>query len=65
MKIGDKLKCKNDINNLFECPLFIKDNIYEVLHIDGNLITLNHILYANEFADFEEEYVLKNFYIIN
>jgi len=66
MKVGDKLKCKNDINNLYGDPLFIKDNIYEILYIDeqNEVIVLNHVLYANEYAEQTMMYVRDNFDII-
>jgi|688.fasta_scaffold97633_3 hypothetical protein len=67
MKKGDKLICLENINNPFNKPLFKKDGIYEVLYVDNEGVTptvcINHILYANEYSDFDLEWVLKNFKI--
>ena len=63
MKIGDRLRCTYSVNNVFGRKLFIKDNIYEILYIDkcdGN-ITLDHILYANEYDDCTIEFVNSHF----
>lgn len=61
-KIGDKLLCLNDIVNILGMPLFIKGNEYTILNIMGpDEIILNHILYANEFNDWSENYIDKNF----
>jgi hypothetical protein len=65
MRKGDKLLCLKNINNLFDQPLFIKGEIYEVLYVDNEGISievcLNHILYANEYNTFKLEWVNKNF----
>jgi hypothetical protein len=46
-------------------PLFKKGEVYETLWIDNEkvktFITLNHILYANEYMEYELEWVLKTF----
>ena len=67
MKKGDKLICLENINNTFNKPLFKKDGIYEVLYVDNESVAptvcINHILYANEYSDFDLEWVLKNFKI--
>ena len=61
-KIGDKLICIKDIYNLLNNPLFVKGNTYKVLSIiDNEDIILDHILYANEYGDFTENFVNKNF----
>lgn len=63
MKIGDKLECLKTINNLLNRPLFVKGEIYEVLNIHGRRITLNHVLYANEYEEYDidiiNEYFIK------
>jgi hypothetical protein len=68
MKKGDKLRCLNTIKNVFHQPLFLKGEIYEVLYIDTEniktYVTLNHILYANEYMEYELEWVEKNFKIV-
>jgi len=61
LEIGDKLKCLNSIYNIFQKPLFIKNYIYEVLGVDGDEITLNHILYANEYDSYNINFILENF----
>ena len=61
MKINDKLKCLHTINNIFEQPLFIKDKIYNIIDIDNDSITLNHILYSNEYISFNSEFIKNNF----
>jgi len=63
MKRYDNLKCLETINNVFDQPLFIKDQIYTVLYIDGDNITLNHILYANEYREFPLKFINENFEI--
>jgi len=60
MKIGDKYICEQSIYNIFNKPLFIKGEIYEILDIDGNYITLNHILYSNEYMGHKKS-ILKKF----
>lgn len=60
MKIGDKLHCLETLNNLFGAPLFIKGQDYEILHITETGITLEHILYGNEFIEFDFD-ILSNF----
>ena len=61
-KKGDKLICQKDIVNILGMPLFIKGNIYTILNILGtDEIFLDHILYGNEFGDFSEIYLDKNF----
>jgi hypothetical protein len=46
-------------------PLFKKGEVYETLWIDNEkvktYITLNHILHANEYMEYELEWVLKRF----
>lgn len=65
MKIGDKLICKKTIDNIYGMPLFIKDKIYTVLGIlrsgKDSRIVLDHILYANEYTDFDIDFVNDNF----
>ena len=62
---GDKLLCIKDVNNVFGMPLFKKGETYEVLYVDNEqvktYVVLNHILYANEYMDYELEWILKRF----
>jgi hypothetical protein len=66
-KKGDKLICIKQIINMLGDPLFIKGETYEILHIDNDIhdnilfITLDHIMYGNEYGDFTKAYVDKNF----
>ena len=65
MKKGDKYKCIKTINNLLGWTLFKEGDIYEVLHVEEimgtTLVTLNHILYANEYIEQELSFVEENF----
>jgi len=65
MKQGDKLRCLRTINNVYGQPLFLKNEIYDVLYVDTEnvkvYVTLSHILYANEYVQYEIEWVGKNF----
>lgn len=65
VKKGDTYKCTKTVNNLFGWPLFVEGDIYEVLHVEevmGNtLVTLNHILYANEYEEYELKFIEENF----
>lgn len=62
---GDKLICIEDINNIFGNPLFIKGEVYEVLYVDNEdiktKVVLNHILYANEYKEYDLEFVIRKF----
>ena len=60
-KKGDKLKCLRTIMNVIDKPLFVKDETYDVLDVDEGIITLNHILYANEYAGYDINFILRNF----
>jgi hypothetical protein len=60
-EIGDKLKCLKTINNLLQMPLFIENNIYEVLDVDEDNIILNHIMYGNEYGHFNIKLISENF----
>lgn len=69
MKKGDKLKCKKTINNVFGQPLFLKDEVYEVLNIETEnnkkqYVTLNHISYGNEYMECHMEFIKKNFKLL-
>lgn len=61
----DNFLCTEDVNNVFGMTLFKKGEVYEVLWVDNEqiktYITLNHILYANEYMEHELEWVLKRF----
>ena len=65
MRKGDKLKCKENINNLFGKPLFKKDEIYEVLYVDHEHTTiqvcLNHNLYTSDYESFDISWVNEKF----
>lgn len=66
IKDGAKMICLESVYNIFEQPLFIKDEIYEVLHYDEKCeyVTLNHILYANEYQSFPKSWINKYFELI-
>ena len=65
MRKGDKLICKETVNNVFGWPLFEKDKEYEVLYVDNEqveiMVILNHRLYANEYNQYPIDWVNKNF----
>lgn len=62
MKVGDILIANKTINNVFGWPLFIEGYPYKILYItDDNYIVLNHLLYANEYAENSLEYIKQNF----
>lgn len=62
IKKGDEYRCVKTIENIFGWPLFEKDKVYKVLGmIDNDDITLNHVLYGNEYQSVTKEYVFKNF----
>ena len=65
MKKGDKLICKKTINNILGNPLFEEGEVYTIIYIDDagikKTVCLNHILYANEYSDFDMEWVIDNF----
>lgn len=61
MKVGDKFMCIYTINNIMDLPLFEEGKVYEVLDVDGDDITLNHNLYANEYGSFKIDFVKRNF----
>jgi hypothetical protein len=61
MQVGDTLICKNTINNFFGQPLFIENETYKILYIDDENVVLNNILYANEYAEFDIEFIKNNF----
>lgn len=62
---GDKLICLEDVNNIFGQPLFVKGEVYDVIYVNNENITtticLKHILYANEYSEFDLEWVLNRF----
>ena len=68
MKKGDKVKCLKTIKNFLGWVLFEKDKTYTVLSADNEsvhiMITLDHILYANEYMSYELDWVLKNFKVL-
>ena len=65
MRKGDKLICRETVNNVFGMPLFEKGKEYEVLYIDNEktevMVILNHNLYANEYMEYPLEWVSKKF----
>lgn len=65
MRKGDKLICKETVNNVFGMPLFEKGKEYEVLYIDNEktevMVILNHNLYANEYMEYPLGWVSKKF----
>ena len=62
---GDKLICTEDVNNMFGWPLFEKGKEYDVLYVENEkvktYIVMNHNLYANEYMEYDLEWVLKRF----
>lgn len=64
MKIGDKYKCIEDINNIFGHILFKSGQVYEILDFDKETVTLNHRLIANEYIPFKIS-ILEKFEKIN
>jgi hypothetical protein len=62
MKIGDVLIANKTIKNGFGWPLYIEGYPYKILYItDDNYIVLNHLLYANEYAENTLNYIKQNF----
>jgi hypothetical protein len=65
MRKGDKLICKETVNNVFGMPLFEKGKEYEVLYIDNEqtevMVVLNHNLYANEYMEYPIDWINKKF----
>lgn len=65
LKKGDKLRCLETLSNVFGTPLFVKDQIYDVIFVDGDdidaLITLNHTLIGNEYTEFDIIFINKHF----
>lgn len=65
MRKGEKLICKETVNNIFGNPLFEKGKEYEILYIDNEqteiMVTLNHTLYSNEYMEFPINWVNKKF----
>jgi hypothetical protein len=59
--IGDKVRCLKTINNLLGWKLFIEGDTYEVLNVTDTGVTLNHILYANEFEEYDFNFIELNF----
>jgi hypothetical protein len=62
---GDKFLCTEDVNNVFGFPLFEKNKEYKVLCVNNEkikiYITLNHILYSNEYIEHDLEWISKRF----
>ena len=62
---GDKLLCIKEVSNVFGLSPFKKGEVYEVLCVDNEqiktYITLNNMLYSNEYKEYEIEWVLNNF----
>jgi hypothetical protein len=65
MRKGDKLICKETVNNIFGMPLFEKDKEYEILYVDNEkseiMVVLNHNLYGNEYMEYSLGWINKNF----
>lgn len=65
MRKGDKLICKEPVNNVFGMPLFEKGKEYEVLYVDNEqkevMVVLNHNLYANEYMEYPIDWINKKF----
>jgi hypothetical protein len=69
MRKGDKLICKDTVNNIFGMPLFEKDKEYEILYVDNEkseiMVVLNHNLYGNEYMEYSLGWINKNFKYVN
>lgn len=65
---GVRLKCKEDILNVFDQVLFEKDKIYDVLYVDYEdvqvMVSLNHNLIGNEYQSYPLTWVSKKFEIL-
>ncbi len=65
LKKGDNLICLNTIKNPLGWDLFEKDKVYTVLYVNNETVIrtacLNHKLYANEYSEFDIEWINKNF----
>ena len=61
LKIDDKVRCLKTINNLFGWVLFIEGDTYDVLNVTEYGVTLNHILYADEFEEYDFNFINQNF----
>ena len=59
--VGDKLVCIRNVYNLIDYPLFIKDEIYEILDVSYEYVIMTHILYGNEYGDVSIDFIDKNF----
>ncbi len=62
---GDKFLCTEDVNNFLGWPLFKKGEVYNVLYVENEkaqtYLVLDHILYGNEYMEYELDWILKNF----
>lgn len=65
IKPGTKLMCIRDVLNAFGNFLFRKGDTYDVLFVDDEegYITLNHIMYANEYHPLPKKFIDENFVI--
>jgi len=65
LKKGDNLICLNTIKNPLGWDLFEKDKVYTVLYVNNETVIrtacLYHKLYANEYSEFDIEWISKNF----
>jgi hypothetical protein len=58
---GNKYICIETIKNVFSMPIYEKGEIYEVMWVDDEYVTMNHILYANEYAQHSIKFLEKKF----
>ena len=62
---GDKFICTEDVTNFLGWPLFKKGEVYNVLYVENEkaqtYLVLDHILYGNEYMEYELDWILKNF----
>ena len=67
MKPGTKLVCTKDVLNIMGNFLFRKGDTYDVLFVDAEDgdITLNHIMYANEYHCLPRKFIDENFVVEN
>lgn len=65
MKPGTRLMCVRDVLNVFGNFLFRKGDSYDVLFVDAEDgdVTLNHIMYANEYHCLPRKFIDENFVV--
>jgi len=61
IKEEDKFICTKQVNNLLGWSLFNEGESYTVLHVDGDEVFLDHVLYANEYLGRTIDFINENF----